>query len=146
MEFFRQADPERAALALALAFDKSVLKQLLDVVVSATATQVHELRLQDAFFQRHGGQGPQACGAQVHRHQLLNQSRQVLAQLQAVAGAFLADFQGRIAVGVVSHQGDQRELHLIALTAGQLAQFRQAQAAPFEVEDRLELGRKGELG
>ena len=49
-------------------------------------------------------------------------------------------------MGVIGHQGDQRELHLIALTSGQLAQFRQAQAAPLEVEDRLELGRKGELG
>ena len=72
VEFLGQADPKRAALALALAFDKSVLKQLLDVVVSATAAQVHELRLQDAFFQRHGGQGPQAGGAEIHRHQLLN--------------------------------------------------------------------------
>ena len=67
MKFFGEADPKRTTFALAFAFDEAVLEQLFDVVVGPTAAKVHQLRLQDPFFQRHRGQGPQAGGAEVHR-------------------------------------------------------------------------------
>ena len=107
MEFFAQAQPEGAALALAFAFDEVLGQKLLDVVVGAGAAQLHQIRLQDPFFQGDRGQGAEGGGGEVHRQQALNQIAQAVAQLQAVALALLADLQGRVPVGVVGHQGDQ---------------------------------------
>ena len=143
MELFAQAQPEGAALALALAFDEVLGQQLLDVLVGAGAAQLHQVRLQDPFFQGDRGQGAQGGGGEVHRQQALDQIAQALAQLQAVALALLADFQGRVPVGVVGHQGDQGQFGLIPGDHRDLRQGPQGEGLALQIKNGLQPGRQG---
>ena len=144
MELVGEAEPVGATFALALALDEVLGQQLLDVVIGARAAQLHQLRLQEALFQGDRGQGAQGGGGEIQRQQILYQIPEALPQLQPIAAPLLADLQGRVAVGVVGHQGEQTQLRLVAIHPGDLGDLGQGEGLALQVQDRLDPGRQGE--
>ena len=127
---------------MALAFNEVLGQEFFDVVVGTGAPQIDQIRLQDPLLQGNGGQGAEGGGGEVHRQQVLNKIAQSIAQLEAVALAFLSDFQGRIPMGVVGHQGDQTQIGFLAADRGDFGQFPEGERPALEIENRLHARRQ----